>query len=41
LSTSVAPVDIVLGGEYRSVIGKNNYLTLYLGASIAIDKLKR
>ncbi len=39
--TTVAPVDIALGGEYRVVIGNLRYLTTYLGAAISLDKLKK
>jgi hypothetical protein len=39
--TSVSPVDIALGGEYRAVFGQMHYLSLYIGAAITLDKLKR
>ena len=41
LVTSVAPVDIAMGGEYRAVYKELHYLSLYIGAAIALDKLKR
>ncbi|MGF7039099.1 hypothetical protein [Mucilaginibacter lappiensis] len=39
--TTVAPVDIAFGGEYRTVFGNMHYFTNYIGASITLDKLKR
>ena len=41
LVTTVAPVDIALGGEYRAVVGKMHYLNTYIGVSLTLDKLKR
>lgn len=41
LVTTVAPVDIALGGEYRTVAGNMHYFTTYIGATITLDKLKR
>jgi hypothetical protein len=41
LITSVAPINIALGGEYRTVSGNMYYLTTYLGAVITLDTIKK
>ena len=41
LVTTVAPIDIALGGEYRTVAGSLHYLSTYIGATIKLDKLKK
>jgi len=41
LVTTVAPVDIALGGEYRKIFGQKAFFGMYLGASISLDKLKK
>jgi hypothetical protein len=46
ISTSVAPVDVVIGGEIRKVYGaKDNELeafrAFYIGASVSLEKFKR
>lgn len=41
LITSIAPVDLAVGGEYRTVAGKLHYFTTYIGAVVTIDKLKK
>jgi len=39
--TSVAPIDIAFGGEYRAALGSLHYFTNYIGAVISLDKLKK
>lgn len=39
--TTIAPIDIALGGEFRKVSGQPLFLALYLGGVIPIDKLKK
>ncbi len=41
LITTVTPVDIVLGGEYRKIFNQQAFFGMYLGASISLDKLKK
>lgn len=41
LTTTVAPIDIALGGEYRKINGQKSFLGMYLGAALTLDKLKR
>lgn len=41
LITTVAPIDIAFGGEYRAVAGKMRYFTNYIGAVISLDALRR
>ena len=41
LTTTVAPVDITFGGEFRSIFNKDSFLGMYLGAALSLDKLKR
>lgn len=39
--TTVAPIDIAFGGEYRAVFGNLHYFTNYIGAVVSLDKLKK
>ncbi len=39
--TMVAPVDIALGWEYRKVALRSDFLAMYLGAAISLDKLMK
>jgi hypothetical protein len=41
LLTTVAPIDIVLGGEYRKIVKQQAFFGMYLGASISLDKFKK
>lgn len=41
LVTSVAPVDLALGGEFRRVAGQRSFYAVYFGAAITLDKLKK
>jgi hypothetical protein len=39
--TTVAPINIALGGEYRTVTNNMHYFSTYIGAAITLDKLPR
>ena len=39
--TTVAPIDIAIGGEYRTVASNMYYFSTYIGASISLDKIKK
>jgi|GEM_PF-3371540 len=41
LVTSVTPVDIAMGGEFRKIAGEKTFYAVYLGASVSLDKLKK
>jgi hypothetical protein len=41
LVTTVSPVDIALGGEFRKISGHRTYYAVYLGAALSLDKLKK
>jgi hypothetical protein len=41
LVTSIAPVDIAIGGEFRQIFAQNSYYAIYLGAALSLDKFKK
>ncbi len=41
LVTSIAPIEIALGGEFRKIRNQKTFYALYLGAALSLDKLKK
>jgi hypothetical protein len=41
LVTTVAPVDIALGGEFRRIFNQRTFYALYIGAVLSTDKWKK
>lgn len=41
LITTVSPIDIALGGEFRRIAGQQTFYAVYLGAALSLDKFKK
>lgn len=41
LVTTIAPVDIAVGGEFRRINGERSFYAVYIGAVFAVDKWKK
>lgn len=41
LVTTVSPIDIAIGGEFRKLGNQQTFYAIYLGAALSLDKLKK